>query len=134
MSEYAVQEGSYNDAGPASEPSTVCGHSPDIALGQGEHGDGKRVVLVGAGVSPEQRAANQANALHSTGPRTQAGKDRASRNAVTHGLQGRFQLIVGEAAIVGHLCKITERTQFRQKDASTAVPRAIAQDAAAANF
>ncbi|MCX6996715.1 MAG: hypothetical protein NTV49_06430 [Kiritimatiellaeota bacterium] len=46
--------------------------------------------------SPEQDAANQANALRSTGPKTQAGKDRVSQNAVQHGLQGRFQLIAGE--------------------------------------
>jgi hypothetical protein len=30
--------------------------------------------------------ANRTNALHSTGPRTPAGKQRSSRNAVTHGL------------------------------------------------
>ena len=46
--------------------------------------------------SPEQRAANQVNALRSTGPQTQAGKARVSQNAVKHGLQGRFQLIAGE--------------------------------------
>lgn len=33
-----------------------------------------------------QRRANRANAQKSTGPRTAAGKARASRNAVTHGL------------------------------------------------
>jgi hypothetical protein len=46
--------------------------------------------------TPEQRTANQANALLSTGPQTQAGKARVSQNAVKHGLQGRFQLIAGE--------------------------------------
>jgi len=44
----------------------------------------------------EQNAANQANALQSTGPKTQAGKERVSQNAVKHGLQGHFQLIAGE--------------------------------------
>src|SRR5208282_4012592 len=34
---------------------------------------------------PRTRA-NRANALHSTGPRTAAGKQRCSQNAVTHGL------------------------------------------------
>lgn len=46
--------------------------------------------------TPEQRAANQANALRSTGPKTQTGKDRISQNPVKHGLQGHFHLIVGE--------------------------------------
>ena len=48
------------------------------------------------GVSEAQRAANRANALRSTGPRTQAGKAHASRNAVQHGLRGNFHLIAGE--------------------------------------
>src|SRR6185369_8335723 len=39
--------------------------------------------------SPEQIEANQANALMSTGPRTAAGKARASRNARKHGLLSR---------------------------------------------
>ncbi|AWN41151.1 hypothetical protein DK389_12230 [Methylobacterium durans] len=36
--------------------------------------------------SPAQTAANRENARKSTGPRTRAGKDRASRNAFRHGL------------------------------------------------
>jgi hypothetical protein len=32
-----------------------------------------------------QRRANQANARHSTGPRTEAGKATSSQNAITHG-------------------------------------------------
>ena len=47
--------------------------------------------------TPEQRAANQANSQLSTGPKTRAGKAYAARNAVQHGLQGHFQLIVGES-------------------------------------
>ena len=47
--------------------------------------------------TPEQLAANQANSQLSTGPKTSAGKARASRNVVQHGLQGHFQLIVGES-------------------------------------
>ena len=35
-----------------------------------------------------ERARNRANAQKSTGPRTAAGKARASRNAITHGLAG----------------------------------------------
>ena len=46
--------------------------------------------------TPEQIAANQANAQLSTGAKTLSGKARAARNAVQHGLRGNFQLIVGE--------------------------------------
>src|SRR4051794_1053648 len=41
-------------------------------------------------------AANKANATHSRGPRTAAGKARSSRNAVTHGLTAARFLIPGE--------------------------------------
>lgn len=37
-------------------------------------------------VSPRQREANRRNAQKSTGPTTEAGKERASRNAITHGI------------------------------------------------
>ncbi len=36
--------------------------------------------------SDRKRSANSANAAHSTGPRTEAGKKRSSRNALRHGL------------------------------------------------
>src|SRR5215213_338507 len=38
-------------------------------------------------VSEKRLAANRANALRSTGPRTQRGKERARLNAVRHGLR-----------------------------------------------
>lgn len=38
----------------------------------------------------KQRAANRANARHSTGPRTAEGKARSSRNAATHGCNSGF--------------------------------------------
>ncbi len=47
--------------------------------------------------TPEQLASNQANSQLSTGPKTASAKARISRNAVQHGLQGHFQLIVGES-------------------------------------
>ncbi len=46
-----------------------------------------RDFLVGPVMSSERQvAANRANARHSTGPRTLAGKSRSSRNAYQHGL------------------------------------------------
>ena len=46
--------------------------------------------------SPAQAAANLANAQHSTGPRTDAGKAAASQNALKHGLTASTVLIPGE--------------------------------------
>jgi hypothetical protein len=40
--------------------------------------------------------ANRANALSSTGPRTAAGKQRASQNALTHGLTSRSPVLATE--------------------------------------
>ena len=37
-----------------------------------------------------QILANQANSLHSTGPRTQAGKEKVSQNATRHGLSSKY--------------------------------------------
>ena len=46
---------------------------------------------------PTPRAhANRANALLSTGPRTDAGKQRSSRNALTHGLTSRSPVLATE--------------------------------------
>jgi hypothetical protein len=43
-----------------------------------------------------QRAANQANAQHSTGPKTAEGKAAMSQNNFRHGLSGRFQVLPWE--------------------------------------
>ena len=43
--------------------------------------------------SPRQSSANRANAAKSSGPRTKAGKKRASRNAFKHGLASDSRLI-----------------------------------------
>jgi hypothetical protein len=43
-----------------------------------------------------QIQANRSNAQKSTGPRTAAGKERASQNAIQHGLLAREAVIVGE--------------------------------------
>ena len=48
-------------------------------------------------LTPKSRVAvNRANALHSTGPRTTAGKQRSSLNAVTHGLTARSPVLATE--------------------------------------
>lgn len=43
-----------------------------------------------------QIAANRRNAQRSSGPQTPEGKERSSRNAVTHGLTARAGLLAGE--------------------------------------
>lgn len=49
--------------------------------------------------SARKAAANRRNARHSTGPRTEAGKVRSARNALTHGLRARrLTVIPGEDA------------------------------------
>ncbi len=48
--------------------------------------------------SAAQVAANRANATHSTGPVTEAGKSASSRNATRHGLTGKQIVIPGEEA------------------------------------
>jgi len=47
-------------------------------------------------ISARKLAANQANAVRSTGPRTSEGKARSSQNAVTHGLTAQSSLLRGE--------------------------------------
>jgi hypothetical protein len=53
-----------------------------------------------------QLAANRANAQHSTGPQTPAGKQTVARNAVEHGLAGTFMILDWE--IVAHFDTLVE--------------------------
>jgi hypothetical protein len=46
--------------------------------------------------TPAQLAANIANSAHSTGPRTDSGKDRVSENAITHGLTSSRVILPNE--------------------------------------
>ncbi len=46
--------------------------------------------------SPEQLAANRANATHSTGPATAAGKATSARNRTTHGFRSSTVLLPGD--------------------------------------
>lgn len=48
--------------------------------------------------SPAQITANQQNAQHSTGPRTEPGKQRASFNSIRHGLTSQTLILPGEDA------------------------------------
>ena len=47
-------------------------------------------------ISPEQLAANRANATHSTGPATAEGKATSSRNHTTHGFRSSTVLLPGD--------------------------------------
>ena len=49
-----------------------------------------------AAISPEQLAANRANATHSTGPATAAGKATSARNRTTHGFRSSTVLLPGD--------------------------------------
>jgi hypothetical protein len=55
--------------------------------------------------SDKQNQSNQQNAKHSTGPRTDEGKQRSSQNALKHGLCAKRSVIPGEdpAAYEAHL-------------------------------
>ena len=59
--------------------------------------------------SDKQIEANRQNARKSTGPRTPEGKDRASNNAVKHGLLSQDVLIPGEDGAA--LRELSERLQ-----------------------
>ena len=41
-------------------------------------------------------ATNRANSAHSTGPRTESGKQRSSQNALSHGLTARTAVLPTE--------------------------------------
>jgi hypothetical protein len=48
------------------------------------------------GTHSRRARANRANALHSTGPRTEAGKHQSARNALTHGLTSHSAVLPSE--------------------------------------
>jgi len=56
--------------------------------------------------SEKQIAANRANAMRSTGPKTAAGKLRSSRNAYRHGLSGPLWLDPVTAAKAGTIARM----------------------------
>ena len=58
-------------------------------------------------VTSKQRAANQQNARHSTGPKSEAGKRAASLNAIRHGLtsQTAINALNPNLALLSHLIR-----------------------------
>ncbi len=52
-------------------------------------------------VSEARREANRRNAKLSTGPRTEAGKERSRRNALTHGLSAEVVRLPEDVAAIG---------------------------------
>ena len=70
-----------------------------------------------------QRAANQRNASKSTGPRSAAGKARASKNAITHGLSSNIAGDAGAATAIARLAGLiagTDPDLFQAHDARIA--------------
>lgn len=65
---------------------------------------------------PDRAAINRANALHSTGPRSQAGKQRTRLNALRHGLTGHTIVLPAEdqAAYQRHSLAFLDEYQPRQ--------------------
>jgi hypothetical protein len=66
-----------------------------------------------ASVLLDRTAINRANALHSTGPRTEAGKQRSSLNALRHGLTARTAVLPTEdpAAYQRHIQQFLDEYQ-----------------------
>ena len=65
--------------------------------------------------SEKQRIANAINSRRSTGPRTEAGRRRASMNRCLHGMRSTKDLIPGESA--------EERQQLREQIYQAVAPR-----------
>ena len=72
--------------------------------------------------SLKQLEANRRNALKSTGPRTEAGKDRSRRNAVRHGLTAETVIAHLEDADDYQAFELSVTSEF---DATTAIEREL---------
>jgi hypothetical protein len=74
----------------------------------------RRSIMQATAAVPLQRAdVNRANAQHSTGPRTDAGKQRSSLNALRHGLTARTAVLPTEdpAAYQRHIQQFLDEYQ-----------------------
>jgi hypothetical protein len=58
---------------------------------------------------------NRANAQHSTGPKTEEGKQRSSLNALRHGLTGQIVVMPGEDMAAYHLHLHSFTTEYQPK-------------------
>jgi len=67
--------------------------------------------------TPRQLAANRANALKSTGPRTPAGKLKVSQNAFKHGLCTQRAVLPGESEVDYNLLSAELRRDLRPRTA-----------------
>ena len=69
-------------------------------------------------IAADRAAINRANAQHSTGPRTEAGKQRSSLNALRHGLTGHTIVLPSEdlAAYQRHVQSFVD--EYRPKTAT----------------
>jgi hypothetical protein len=74
-------------------------------------------------VSLAKRAANQANAVKSTGPRTLEGKGRISGNAVRHGLRAEAIVLPHTETIVGWQAHHTVMVAALDPEGALAEPR-----------
>jgi hypothetical protein len=68
--------------------------------------------------TPNRTEINQANAQHSTGPRTEAGKQRSSLNALRHGLSGQLVVMPDEDLVLYGSHKKALIDEYRPKGAT----------------
>ena len=64
-------------------------------------------------VSQKKIAANRENARRSTGPKTDSGKSKSKKNAITHGVYASTTLITGEDAALYEAIKKEQRKIFK---------------------
>jgi hypothetical protein len=74
-----------------------------------------------------QIAANRANAKRSSGPRSRAGKTRASQNAYRHGLAARMEIDADQMTAVNELAREIQSSMLGQIDRAGALVIAQAE-------
>jgi hypothetical protein len=78
-----------------------------------------------------QNLANRANAQHSTGPQTEAGKERSSRNSYKHGLTSSRVVLPGEDAAEYDAFRADILEQYQPANATEQI---LAEELAAAGW
>jgi len=75
-------------------------------------------------ITPDERTArNRANAAHSTGPKTEAGKQHSCLNALRHGLTGHTIILPKEDLDAYHDFTDKFFAEFKPRKATGAIPR-----------